>query len=409
MKNSPSIWQYAKSLGLILVLSLFLSLVFSAQSTVAGNPDVFYGYIPKFFVGLLALNLIVGFALKGAGLTPKGVFKNDSLVINDTTYAGMVAPQFVLPAMFNWDTYNKGMVYLKDGIKKKYTIPTMDFTHPLQPRIATPSGSGGNVEVGARTLEPKDIMAYQEMNPRNFEVHWDAENLSQTLLSRTLPQTAENYIMLLLLGRSFEQFEVMTWMGSTNYANNVAVPSSDDRYQIQFIDGFIKRFLADSSVYKVSNPLALTSSNIGTALNSLYNAVATYNKALLARPDKYSRMKFGVSILTATIYEEYLTTQPYKNNDTTDKGLNRWKGFDVVPLAGLPDNTIVFTEMLANTDGNLWIGMNSVSDENFMLARLLPNSELFFFKMLMKLDINYTRPEKVFLYTTLTSADFIAS
>lgn len=337
---------------------------------------------------------------------------SDTLVINDTSYAGTAAPYFVLPALFNFDTVAKKAVYLKDGIKKQHTIPTMDFSGPLQPRVATPTQSGGNLTIDARTLVPKDIMSYQEMNPRNFEVHWDSENLSQTLLTRQLPATAENYIMMLLLGRSFEQFEVMLWQGSTQYANNSNVPQFDSSgnsnpyYQIQFVDGFIKRMISDSSIYQAASPVTLTSSNIGTALNALYSLVAINNKALLGA-NKYSRMKFGVSYLTAQLYEEYLTTQPYKNNDTTEAGINRFKGFEIVPMAGMPDNTIIFTELLSSPDGNLWVGMNSVSDENFMLARLFPNSELFFFKMLLKMDINYGRSEKVFLYTTLTSSSFV--
>ena len=85
----------------------------------------------------------------------------------------------------------------------------------------------------------------------------------------------------------------------------------------------------------------------------------------------------------------------------------KYKRFQIVPVAGMPDNTIVFTEALSSPEGNLWVGMNSMADENFMLARLQANSEIFFFKMLMKLDVNYGRSEKVFLYTTLVSADFI--
>jgi|GEM_PF-797637 len=409
----PSIFKYAKALGLMVVLSIALSFVFNFENIVNHDTTTFYTWIGRTFVALLVFNLIIGFALKGAGLVPKGSLKNDSLVISDTSYAGTVAPYFVLPALFSFDSANKNVIYIKDGIKKKHTIPTMDFSGPLQPRVATPSNSGGNLTISARTLTPNDVMAYQEMNPRNFEVHWDAEDLSQTLLARQLPQTVENYIILLLLGRSFEQFEVMLWQGSTQYQNNGNVPQFDlngnpnPYYQIQFMDGFIKRMIADSSTFQVANPVVLTSANIGTALNAIYSSISINNKALLSYSTKYARLKFLVSIETARIYEEYLTTQPYKNNDTTEAGLNRWKGFDIVALAGMPDNTIVCTESMNTPESNLWFGLNSVSDENFMLARLFPNSELFFFKMLMKLDCNYGRSEKVFIYTTLTSLDFI--
>lgn len=334
---------------------------------------------------------------------------SDSLVINDTTYAGTFAPYFILPALFGMDTVNKGCVFVQDGIKKKTTIGTLDFSAPWQPRVPNPVQSGGNIVVDKRTLDPQDLMLYQEFNPRDLESHWLAEQLSPTLLARELPDTFANYVTALIIGRAFEQNENQLWMGSVNYQDNVFVPKTDTRYQLQFFDGFLVQMINDTNVYSAPGTVALTSVNIGTALQTLYQAVATNNKALLANANKYSRMKFGVSINTDLIYEEYLTTQPYKNNNTTDAGIRKFKGYEIVPLAGLPDDTIIFTEMLASTDGNLKLGMNSLSDENFLLNRVNAANELFFIKMLAKMAVNYGLANKVFLYTTLTANSFIAT
>lgn len=332
----------------------------------------------------------------------------DSLVINDTTYAGTFAPYFILPATFGMDSVNKGALFVQDGIKKKHTIGRLEFTRPWQPRQATPTAGVGDIVVDGRVLEPQDMMLFQPFNPRDLEAHWEAEKLSPTLLARELPQTFESYVTALMVARAMEQVENQIWMGSTQYQNNASVPDTDPRYQLQFFDGLMKKLIADSAVYQTASPVALTASNIGAAMFDLYQAAASNNKALLANAMKYKRMRFLVSINTDLIYEDFLTTQPYKNNDTTEAGIRKYKSFEVVPLAGLPDNTIVFTEALSATDGNLWLGMNSVLDENFQLARLLPASELFFIKMLMKMDVQYGFANKVFVYTTLTSASFIA-
>ncbi len=388
----------------MLVLAFAVSFAFGGGNALTGT----------LFVSFILVNIIVGLAKAANRFNIYGSLQNDTLIISDTTYAGTVAPYFVLPSLFQFDSVVKKVVYLKDGIKKKHTIPTMDFSGALQPRTATPTQSGGNLTVSGRALEPQDTMAYQEMNPRNFEVHWDSENLSQTLLTRQLPPTAENYIMLLLLGRSFEQFEIMTWQGSTQYQNNVNVPQFDSPgvpnpyYQIQFTDGYLKRMVNDASVYAVPGAVTITAANIvSAALNPLYNLVVANNKGLISQDPQRKRMKFLVSYLTKSLYEQYLTTQPFKGNDPTKAGLDSYLNWELVPLAGMADNTVVFTESMSTPEGNLWVGMNSISDENFMLARLFNNSELFFFKMLMKIDVNYGRSEKVFLYTTLTSASFI--
>ena len=342
--------------------------------------------------------------------TNKKGYAYDSLVVSDTTYAGTFAPYYILPAIWGMDTVRKGAIFVQDGIKKSHTIGKIDFTAPWQPRIATPVQSGGNITVTGNVLTPADMMLYQEINPRDLEVHWEAEKLSPSLLTREIPPTFENYITALIVGRALEQSEVQIWMGSTQYVGSN--PASAN-YQLQFFDGILCKIIGnggsqagDATVYQTASPVTLTTATIGAAMLDLYQAVATHNKALLTNPMKYERLKFLVSVNTDLIYEDFLTTQTFKNNDTTEKGIRKYKGFEIVPLAGLPDNTIMFTEALSATDGNLWLGLNSILDENFQLARKLPASELFFVKMLMKMDVNYGFSNKIFLYTTLTSANF---
>lgn len=335
-----------------------------------------------------------------------------SLIINDTQYAGTFASYFWLPATFGMDTVRKGAVYVQDGIKKQHTIGRVDFSNPLQPRQATPT-SKGSWTIDGRTLVPKDVMLYSEFNPRDFEAHWLAEQLSPTLLARELPVTAENYMLQMALNRMMEQFENGIWMASTDYAGG-AVPEDDPRYQLQFWDGFLKKMVNDTNVQKVANPGTLVAGtagagqvNISDAFDALLNKVATTKKALLSNAKRYERLKFFVSINTEQIYQTFLTTsQTFKGVNTTDRGINLYKGYEIVPLAGLPDNTIVFCEGLMDTSSNLYVGMNSTEDNNLQLMRLQNNSELFFIKGLMKYDVEYGFSDQVFLYTTLTPASF---
>lgn len=335
----------------------------------------------------------------------------EGLVISDVSYAGTFASYFWLPATFGMDTVQKGVVYVQDGIKKKHTIGRIDMANPLQPRAATPTSSG-TFTVDGRILTPLDLMMYTEFNPRDYEQHWLAEQLSNTLLARELPKTAENYMLQIALNRVFEAIEAILWMGSTTYT---AVPGSDGNGQLTYFDGFIKKLLADSGVKQVASPFTLVSTatdgshtNIGEALNSLLSLTATNKKALLANTKRYERLKFLVSIKTAQIYEDYLTNTTFKNNNTTDKGINQYKGYEIVPLAGMPDDTIVFTTAIAAPDSNLYIGLNSTEDNTLEMKRLQNNSELFYLKGLMKYDVQFGFAAEVFVFTTLTSATFNA-
>lgn len=335
-----------------------------------------------------------------------------ALNIQDTSYAGTFASYFWLPATFGMDTIQKGAVYVQDGIKKEHTIGRVDFSNPLQPRVATPTSSG-TFTVDGRKLVPQDLMVYTEFNPRDYEQHWLAEELSPTLLARELPVTAENYMMQIGLERSFEQIELGLWMGSTTYT---ATPGTAGNGQICFFDGFMKTIINDASVKTVPSPFPLTTAptagslyNIVDAFDALIQLAATNKKALLSRPNRYKRLKLLVSINTEQIYQTFLTTtQTFKGVNTTEQGINKFKGYEIIPLAGMPDDTIIFAEALDDVSSNLYVGMNSTEDNNLQLMRLQANSEMFFLKGLMKFAVQYGFSEQLFLYTTLTAAAFTA-
>lgn len=372
---------------------------------------LFFGIVTALFVGvavapfvgasamavaavLLAVHLIVPMQSQGMAF---------DLTISDTTYAGTFASYFWIPATFAMDTIQKGVIYVQDGIKKKHTIGRIDFSNPLQPREATPT-SQGTFTVSGRVLEPADIMVYSEFNPRDYEQHWLAEQLSPTLLARELPVTAENYMLQIALKRALEQLETGIWQGSTDYSS---LTVSDERYQLQFFDGFIKKMVNDSAVLAVATPVTLTSSNILSKMDDCISKMATSKKALLASPKRYDRLKFLVSVNTEQLYLTALTTGlTFKGNTTNERGTKPYKGYEVVALAGMPDDTIVFCEAIMDVTSNLYVGMNSTEDNQLQLQRLQNNSELFFVKGLMKYDVQYGFSDQVVLYTTLVAADF---
>lgn len=329
----------------------------------------------------------------------------DALVINDTTYAGTVASYMITRAVVGADTIEKGCIYVKDGIKKKHTIPRIEVSDFMQRRAATPT-SRGTVTVDGRVLTPLDLMLYYEFNPRDYEEHWYAEQLKPKLLERDLPQTAEAFMVMQQMKRLNEFFENAIWRSRIEYAPDGAAvdpttkgaAAADADYY--YFDGLIKKLLDDADTIDVATPVALTKSNIRDKFQAAYELVP---KALLF---KYGPggLKVICGYQTQKLYEQALREDTYKNQDTTEKGINRWSGYDIVPCAGVPDDTFVFVIAKPDLDSNLWLGMNSMEDETqLMLAKLQANSELFFLKGLFKMDTQIGFPDQVVLYTTLTA------
>jgi hypothetical protein len=305
-----------------------------------------------------------------------------SLTISDVSYAGEAASQFIVKSVVGNEIVQGGHIYVKDGIKKIYTIPRLVVGDVIQDRQATPTSPKGSAVVDGQTLEPADYMLYDEFNPRDFEDHWYASQLNPTLIDRRLPVTIESVI-------------IQEYLKQHNKFLGRAILQSDKANGTKpwaYFNGIIARAKADITVPKVASPVVLTNQNIGQALQSTLSTVAPdvlYDPAL----------KFFVSYKTAQLWEQAQQLGTFKGVDTTMAGLNRFSGRTVVPLYGMPDNTILLGKGSADMSSNLWLGMNSIDDATLKFAQLQANSELFFIKMLMKVDTNYGFGAELALYT----------
>lgn len=305
-----------------------------------------------------------------------------SLQISDVSYAGEAASAFIVKSVVGNEIIQGGHAYVKDGIKKEFTIPRFTVENVIQDRQATPTSPQGTSKVDGRKLVPADYMLYDEFNPRDFEDHWFATQLNPTLIDRRLPVTVESVIIQEYL-KQHNKFLGKAILQSDK--TNGAAP-------YKYFDGLITRAIADNEVPKVAAPVVLTTANIGAAFRSTLNRVAAdvlYDQSL----------KFFVSYKTAQMWEEAQQNGSFKGVDNTMAGLNRFSGRQVVPLFGMPDNTIMLGKGTADMTSNLWVGMNSVEDATVQFAKLQANSELYFIKMLMKVDTNYGFGAELALYT----------
>ena len=337
----------------------------------------------------------------------------EALSIQDTTYAGEAASYFLTRPVIGMDTVQKGCAHVQDGIKKKFTIPRIEVSNFVQRRSATPI-SQGSITVDGRTLVPLDFMIYVEFNPRDYEAHWQAVNLSPKLMDRQLPPTAEEFTMLQTMKRLNEFFENAIWRSrlvfdpiNPSYVTPASKGQATTDSSYYYFDGLLTKLLNDASTIQVSSPKVLIS---GTTAGGNENIGEAFQRAYLKVPQallfKYGStgLKIHCSYLTQQVYEDYITNNSYKNNDTTERGINRWKGYDIVPLAGMPDNTFVFAVTSPGQESNLWIGVNSTQDDDSLqLSKLQANSELYFIKGLMKMDTQSGFPDFVVLYTNITA------
>jgi hypothetical protein len=300
--------------------------------------------------------------------------------ISDTTYAGEAAGQFIVKAITSNETVDGGHVYVKDGIKKKFTIPRWDadFEDFVQDRAATPI-SKGTMTTDGQTIEPADYMIYNEFNPRDYEAHWFATQLNDTLIDRTLPVSVESVVIQEVLKRHDRYLNKALWNSDTTLTNIY-----------KYYNGFIKKAVT-AAQNVVSTPLTLDVSNIQGELKRGYDKIPA---ALRYDTD----MKFFMSYATYDLYMQSQINQTYKGVDVTNEGIPRFKGRQCVKINDLPDNFYFIAKGNSTPGSNMWVGMNSVDDAKLELQKKQANSELWFIKMLMKVDVQFGWNEETVLY-----------
>ena len=329
-----------------------------------------------------------------------------ALDIQDTSWSGPAASYMIMRAVVGADTIQKGCIYVEDGIRKRKTIPRIEVTDFMQKRAATPT-SKGNVTVDGRVLEPEDLMLYYEFNPRDYEQHFYAEQLMPKLLGRELPVTAENFMMMQTMARLNEFFEKAIWRSRKAYdtdgqaldPTSVGAAAGDAQYL--YFDGLITKAISAPDTLLVANPVPLTGGSSGNIAAKFDAALQLVPEALLYRFGP-GGLKYIISYKDQLKYESYLTESTFKNNDTTERGINRYKGREVVPVAGMPENTFILGIGKPDIDSNLWLGINSTEDNQLQLERLQNNSELFFVKGLFKMDTQIGFDDQLVVYTTQT-------
>jgi hypothetical protein len=328
--------------------------------------------------------------------------------IADQSYSGTYSQYFIMKATYGMETVRKGLVNIVDGIKKQHTIARLDYINPLKPRMAVPVATNANpFNLDGRLIIPQSVDVYEEYDPRDLEQNQLAEQLSTTVLDRMVPAGFQSQLVQMVLNRSMEQYENCTWMGSLAYAGKVA--DTDPRYQLQFFNGFMQRFVNDPLINLSSvSPAIINGSNVTTIMDDLIIQATTKKKALISDEFRFVRLKFLMSPNTGSIYQQYLRGASFKGNPFDVGYIAPWGGYAVETLSGVPDNTILFLRAVDEPMvGNLYVGMNSMSDWQLKVMRTANANETFFIQGKWKWDIQYGWPEEIFMFTTLTAASFL--
>lgn len=357
------------------------------------------------------------------------------------TYAGEVLEDLLVYTAHGNDTFREGLIHIKPGIQKKFTLPHTSLGKIIQDNVATPTSAKGegNASTGfnqythsERYLEPQDFMVYLEFNPRDYEDFWKPFQPDGQLIFRELDPKVQATMLHLLIDKKDEYLGDCIWMGRKGGVDDTTITSpavgtklggDSAAGPMKYFDGAIARVLANVAAAAAASPTdaqkneiasgkvivagttALTGTQTVSAGEQVEAALYAMWKACPKNVRKSSALKLVMSWEDWDAYDEYLTAKNVKYTENTNMNNRRFKGKQIVVINGVPKGTIFLGKFTSGMDSCLWMGVDYATDqESVKVDRLQANSELYFFQMRMKVDVNIVLPSEIVVWTNYTHA-----
>lgn len=330
----------------------------------------------------------------------------------ETNYTGEVLEELLTLTAQKTDTFAKGLIHVEPQIQKQLTLPSIKLGKIIQDRKPTPDSSVGEYSFAERYLAPKDFMIYLEFNPREFERYYKAFQPVDNLVFRKLnPYIQAKMISLLVEGKE-AYIDQAIWCSATatqkaKIANSegiegTSIIGAENEYgEMKYWDGAIARMLMNANAEagsedKKSGEIMLAGNGsfangeaVETELYNMYHKLPPKIRAI-------SGLKILMDYNTWDMYDQYLTAKEHKYADNTQINARTFKGKQIIPMVAFPDHTIIIGKFSRGRDSNLWMSVDMADDINVIQCdKLQNNSELYFFKALMKIDVNIVKPSEI--------------
>ena len=341
----------------------------------------------------------------------------DTVSFLQNGYNGEVLEDLLTYTAQGNDTYREGLIHIKSGIQHKYTLPAIKLGDIIQDNVPTPQSNHGakgpngenEYQFTERHLIPQDFMVYLEFNPRDYEKYWKFAQPDGNLVFRELDPKIQATMLRLLMDKKNEYIGNAIWTAAKGGEAAAGIVNPVDCIKIgrgkeKYFDGFVKRVIDNVNA---TDAETIAGGQVLISGNTELTDGAAVEKALYAmwkKCPKQIRKKSGLSFIIGwdawDAYDQYISDKQVKYSENTEVNRYRFKGKRIIPIVGIPEHTIVLGEFTPGMESNLWMGVDYANDtEVLKVDRLQSNSELFFFQMRMKMDVNIVRPAEIVVHT----------
>lgn len=347
---------------------------------------------------------------------------------SSNTYSGEVLEDLLVYTAKGNETYEAGLIHVKPGIQKRFVLPSIQLGNIIQDNVPTPTTQGGvpsegdtelnKYTIAERYLDPEDLMVYLEFNPRDFEDYWRFAQPEGPLVFRELDPKVQSKMLRLLLDKKDSYINDAIWnavKGGTNTAKYGAPAGGTELGgmtaggRMKYFNGAMARVLDNiaagaSEKEKASGKVIVAGTTVLDTGEKVEQALYAIWKACPTHVRKSKKLKFVLNWELWDLYDEYLTKRDHKYVENPQENRRLFKGKEIVVIDGAPENTIFLGKFSSDSDSCLWMAIDYATDEESVkVERLQANSELYFFQMRLKMDVNIVLPSEIVVWTAYTS------
>ena len=304
----------------------------------------------------------------------------------------------------------KSLAYMNEGDKDGYNCYKHDIKNVLRAYSANPASVVANSSKKENFKRNLAIVeSFETFDPADYHTHWKSYQPTGEFQWEELPTEVQATLEELFLGTSAEAVEDELTNGTSGLvgglvsqlaSNALTVLNGADATPTQVVGNSAIAFRASAGEAGDNEGVVLTTSNIFQKLELL---IKKQTKAMRRR----SGRKFMVSHGTADLIKEAQRLElNFKGVDTTEEGVMRYAGYDIIENPSFPDNQILFASMSGDmkTDA-IQLGTSLSSDYNNLEVNRISNFGREYGMLLtFAIDIFLVRPEEVCYYTDQTIA-----
>ena len=264
-----------------------------------------------------------------------------------TTYAGEFAGKYIAAALLSARTLDNKYITIMPNVKFKSVIQKIAVDSIVNDASCDFTTSG-TVALTERILEPKELQVNLQLCKQEFVDSWEALQLGYSAFD-TIPASFTDFLISYVGGKVAEATETSIWQG--NSATNGQFSGLYNALSSSVVAGGVNAPVTSS----VSG--SITSANVLSALDSLYNAIP---QTVYGKED----LTIYIPTNVAKAYQQALSggtagANGWNNQMNVGEKPMNFQGIELALCPGLPSSAMVGAQK-----SNLFFGTGLMSDYN---------------------------------------------